>query len=229
MSKKNVFKVAGFIGTLGAGAALVATAATGTGAWFTDSADGGFTATAGHLRLSTGETTLHYSDLWPGTNQTKDISYSVDASGPTDVWFVLDDSTAQNAAKVGAFTGASGDSAYPNGGLGAYGHFEIWNNSSRKFVSSNLARGPQSQSCVTDANGNGGSTAAPHNASERVAYCGVPTAVKVADNLTSGQGGTLKLVFGLTGKASGQNIQWADVPFKVVATQHGVRPGQASF
>ena len=40
MSKKQFLKVTGFIGTLAAGTALVASAATGTGAYFTDSASG---------------------------------------------------------------------------------------------------------------------------------------------------------------------------------------------
>jgi hypothetical protein len=41
----------------------------------------------------------------------------------------------------------------------------------------------------------------------------------------------MTLVFGLTGRASNvfQNQQFANVPFEVVATQHGVRPDAENF
>jgi hypothetical protein len=226
VSKRAILKTTGFIATLGASAALVATAAGGTGAWFTDTHTGGFTADSGHLKLNTTDTNLSFHDLVPGENKTRSIDYNVDASGSSDVWLVLD----KNDPGVKAFTGSKDGGA--DGGLGRYGHFEVWNGGTRLFVSSNLQDKGTSgvgDACGVDADGHGGSTQTATSASDLLPYCGVPYAIKIADGLSSGDGGTMNLVFGLTGRAQTQNVTWANVPFKVVATQHGVRPDAANF
>ena len=83
-------KIGGFIGTVAAGAALVAAAAGGTGAYFTDSEPGSMSATTGQLKLNTTDTNLSFNDLVPGTNKTRDIGYNVETTGPSDVWLVFD-------------------------------------------------------------------------------------------------------------------------------------------
>lgn len=227
MSKKNIVKVAGFVGTLGAGAALVATAASGTGAWFTDSANGSLAASTGHLTLNTTDANLTFDNLVPGDYKTRDIAYNVDTTGPSDVWLVFD----ETSPAVGQFTGAKGG-PYADGGLGRYGHFEAWNNGTRLFTSYNLAHVPASASgpaCSVDANGHGGSTQQASSPTDTPPYCGVPYAIKIASNLTSGQGGTMHLVFGVTGKWTAQNAPVTNVPFKVVATQSGHRPDALNY
>jgi hypothetical protein len=62
-------KVGGFVGTLAAGAALVGTAVTGTGAYFTDSKAGNLSASSGHLTLNTTDTNLSFRDLVPGEDK----------------------------------------------------------------------------------------------------------------------------------------------------------------
>lgn len=222
-----MYKVGGFIGTLAAGAALVGTAVTGTGAYFTDSDNGTLAAGTGHLTLNTTDTYLAFNDLVPGEDKTRSIDFNVDASGVSDVWLVFDKSTAGYAA----FTGAKGDPNASGGGLGRYGHFAVGNNGGTLFESWNLQNVPPGSSevpCTTNADGHGSGRPAT-SVSDTPPLCGVPTAVKIASNLTSGQGGTLKMTFGVTGRWKGQNASAANVPFKVVATQAGIRPDAENF
>ncbi|WP_213029941.1 hypothetical protein, partial [Acinetobacter baumannii] len=59
--------------------------------------------------------------------------------------------------------------------------------------------------------------------------CGVPAAIKLGSNLAPGQASSATLTFGLTGKAVAQDTYFANVPFKIVATQVGIRPDAANF
>jgi hypothetical protein len=226
VSKKNILKVTGFVGTLGAGAALVATAATGTGAWFTDSQDGNLYAKTGHLQLSTSNTNMTLTGLMPGENRDKTIDYTVSVSGGTsDIWLTFDTDT----DKYGAFTGESGNTAYPDGGLGRYGHFAVANNGTTLFSSYNLQNASANTSGCADADGHGFGPAAT-SASDTPPYCGVPGAIKIASNVANGQTGHLKLTFGITGRATTQNQVHVDnLPFHIVATQSGHKPGDANF
>lgn len=228
MSKKNIVKVAGFIGTLGAGAALVATAATGTGAWFTDSETGSLTAQAGHLTLNTTNTTLDFRGIMPGEDRSKTIGYNVNASGGTvDVWVKFDTTT----TKYSQFTGGKGQNGWTDGGLGRYGHFKVSSGNTTFFNSYNLANDTNGNSgCADNANGWGSSAQATSETDTSMGYCGVPGYIKVADNLPSGANNSVTLTFGLTGKQKDQNqIQVAGLPFQIVATQHGHRPDAGNY
>ena len=97
------------------------------------------------------------------------------------------------------------------------------------FQSYNLANGPAAQSCGVDGNGNGGSSQQASSPTDTPPYCGVPTAIKLASNLSPGDVRTINLVFGVTGRWTAQNVPVTNVPFKVVATQVGIRPGAANF
>ena len=57
----------------------------------------------------------------------------------------------------------------------------------------------------------------------------MPTAIKLSSGLTTGQGATAHLTFGVTGKWTAQYASVASVPFKIVATQAGVRPDALNF
>ncbi len=50
-------------------------------------------------------------------------------------------------------------------------------------------------------------------------------AIKLVNNVSNGDHGSITVTFGLDGyKQTQQNQQYPDVPFKIVATQHGVNP-----
>ncbi len=235
MSKKNIVKVAGFVGTLGAGAALVATAATGTGAWFTDAENGTMAASTGSLNvdLVAGQRDMSFANLMPGDYQTQSVTYKVSqSSGKSDVWLVFD----KNNWAVAKFTGAPDSTVAPGGGLGRYGHFAVKNGSSTLFQSNNLAyaraTSSPSESCNVDADGRGGSDARPTaetGPGSLINYCGVPYAIKLASDLNSGDEGTMTLEFGVTGRWKAQNVTLPTVPFQIVATQAGKRPDAANF
>ncbi len=229
MSKKNIAKVAGFVGTLGAGAALVATAATGTGAWFTDAKDGSLTAVSGSLQLNTGDTTLDFRGLMPGEDRAKTIGYNVAASGgKVDVWVKFDTTT----LAYSRFSGAKGQNGYADGGLGRYGHFKVSDGGSTFFDSYNLANDPNGNKSGCADNDKGWGSVRPANSPDDtdMGYCGVPGYILVASNLPSGSSGNVTLTFGLTGKQTVQNdVQVNGLPFQIVATQAGKRPDAANF
>lgn len=228
MSKKNVFKVAGFIGTLGAGAALVATAATGTGAWFTDSKPGSLTAQAGQLKLDANNTSLDFRGLMPGEDRYQDINYNVSASnGNVDVWLKFDTTT----QAYSRFTGGKGQNGYADGGLGRYGHFKVSSGSSTFFDSYNLANSPDGKSgCADGDKGWGSSRQATSKDDTSMGYCGVPGYILIASNLASGTGSSVRLTFGLTGRQTQQNqLSVPRMPFEIVATQAGRRPDAANY
>lgn len=221
-------KIGGFIGTVAAGAALVAAAAGGTGAYFTDSKAGSMSATTGQLKLNTTDTNLSFKDLVPGTNQTKDIDYNVATTGPSDVWLVFDPSDVAYLK----FTGAKGNPLHLGGGMGRFGHFAVSNDSSGPlFQSYNLAHVPSGEvgGCAVNAIGHGGSGQRPVDRADTPPQCGVPSAILIASNLTNGQGGTAHLTFGVTGRWTAQSATLTPVPFKLVATQAGHRPDAANF
>jgi hypothetical protein len=228
VSKNNIMKVGGFIGTLAIGAALVGSAVTGTGAWFSDSHNGNVAASTGRLHLNTTDTNLTFDNLVPGEYKTRNIDFNVsgDSSTNADVWLTFDP-TDLGYAK---FTGASGDALWNDGGLGRYGHFAVSvNGGAPVFRSYNLQNGPAVDSCGIDGNGNGGSDQQATSPTDTPPYCGVPTAIKLASNVAPGQAATINLTFGPTGKWTAQDAPFASVPFKVVATQVGIRPDAANF
>jgi hypothetical protein len=233
VSKKTV-KVAGFVGALCASAALVATAATSTGAYFTNSKDGNLAGSAGHLEVLTSGTNINFTGLNPGEDQTQKITYTPTSNSTTkeDIWLVFD----PNTTGYGAFTGAKGLTygSWTSGGLGGYGHFKIISDQGLGFQSYNLALDPSGNNTCANANGDGGSTAKETLASDGhtivpAPYCGVPAAIKIGSGLNPGQASNAYLTFGLTGKATTQDITWANVPFKIVATQPGIRPDAVSY
>lgn len=232
VSKKTV-KVAGFVGALCASAALVATAASSTGAYFSDSKDGNLSGTSGHLEVQTTGTNINFQGLNPGEDQSQRVTYTPTSNSTTheDVWLVFD----TTSAAYGVFTGANhvDYGGYSSGGLGGYGHFKVVSDQGYGFESYNLqvAADPNT-GCHINADGDGGSAqraTGPDNGSQSAPECGVPGAIKLGSNLAPGQASAATITFGLTGKATTQDKQEANVPFKIVATQVGIRPGTRGF
>jgi hypothetical protein len=222
MRKAKAARIAGFAVALGATASLVGVAAGGTGAYFTSSTAGSLEGTSGHLRLTANNTQLNMDGLMPEVPQTQNISYSTDSNGNEDLWMVFDPTTTgyQN------FTGAKTSSF--DGGLGRYGYFSVSDNGNLDFRSHNLQDAPAGDTadaqCSVNANGDGGSDQSEANTPGLTPLCGVPTDILLASNLPTGSSGNINVTFGISGKAQTQDFQYANVPFKIVATQAGVRP-----
>ncbi|HEY2043015.1 MAG TPA: hypothetical protein VGH11_10095 [Jatrophihabitans sp.] len=233
MVSKKAIKVAGFVGALCASAALVATAANGTGAYFSDSHTGNLAGTSGHLQVVTSGTSINFTGLNPGEDKSQRVGYTATNNSTTneDVWLVFDTSS----PAYGRFTGAKTTSygGYLGGGLGGYGHFKVLSDQGYHFESYNLqlAANP-ADGCAVNPEGNGGSDAkatGPDNGSQSAPECGVPGAIKIGSNLAPGQGSATTVTFGLTGKATSQDTTFVNVPFQIVATQVGVRPDAPNF
>jgi hypothetical protein len=227
MRKSKAVRVAGFVGALGASAALVGFAATGTGAYFTDAHTGTIQASAGVVKLnldSPANGILAFTNLLPGEDQTQNINYTAAGTGAEDVWLVFpSDGTAE------AFVGHTGDGVGggSGGGLGRFGHFAL-NSPAGAFESYNL-NGPADPSnpaqCTIDANGHGGSNAQPTSPQDtQVNYCAPKNAILLQSGLTYGQSGSAALTFGFTKLATSQAGGTVNVAYKIVATQANIRP-----
>lgn len=231
MRKTRSLRVLGFVGALTASAALVATTAATTGAYFSDSHDATLHATSGHLKLDVpnSDLSLDFTGLLPAVTpsdyRTKRINYTADVTtGSEDVWLVFpDDGTAE------AFVGTAGDTA--GGGLGRYGHFALSSTGGAHFTSYNLNNegsasphlGPV---CSITSNGWGGSNVQATDQSDTsVPYCAPANAILLQSGLANGNSGYVDLTFGYTKIMTDQTPQQNQtVDFKIVATQHGVRP-----
>jgi hypothetical protein len=231
MNKTKVFSLFGFLAAVGTATALIGSATGATGAYFTDSHTGTLQASTGHLTLNVTNTTLDFSNLVPGVYTTQTIDYNTNSNVNEDVWLTFPSGPAYDN-----FTGPTGASDAPGGGLGGYGHFAVSDTHGGSFTSYNLQDAPAGDvtdpQCTVDANGDGGSNAqatGPNNGSQSAPLCGVPQAILLASNLASGSTGEITLTFGVTGKWTLQNTALGNVPFNVVATQTGVRPDALNF
>jgi hypothetical protein len=75
-----------------------------------------------------------------------------------------------------------------------------------------------------DANGHGGNGPESGLHANDNGYCGVPRYILVQTNLAPGHDGSFKMTFGLQPTWRAQDSAAANVPFKIVATQPGIRP-----
>ena len=194
MFTSKTARIVGFLGTLGGAAALVGTAATGTGAYFTDSHDGTLTASSGHMAINTsGISSVSFDNLNPGQYVDKTISYHAQNANTTktDIWLYFPDRAAYQA-----FTGANGDTIYPSGGLGQYGRFAV-TAPAGNFSSYNLANASHDVSGCADANGHGSNGPESGLHANDNGYCGVPRYILVQKNLAPGHDGSFKMTFGL--------------------------------
>lgn len=237
MFKKKPTRIAAFIGTIGASAALIGMAATNTGAYFTDSEAGQIAGQTGHLTVDKiSDFNLNFDNLIPGEYKDRNVSYHTGGDTNEDIWLYLPPGT-----PYGAFTGAKDTGAAPggngnvdgfaDGGMGRYGHFAVKDNGGNLLFSSyNLQNQPNGTSGCADGNGHGFGPQAT-SPSDTPPYCGVPHYMLLESNLPSGSDRTFTMTFGVTGRQTqqGQYAPPANVPFQVVATQHGVRPDAGNF
>ncbi|WP_029135771.1 hypothetical protein [Nakamurella lactea] len=240
MNKGKIARLAGFVGALGISGALVAMASSTTGAYFTDEVGGNLSGTSGVLDITASGQNINFTGLNPGSDKDQTINFRVKGNSTTsaDVWLVFD----KESPAYGQFTGVKTTSYgwYTGGGLGGYGHFKVTSAQGMSFESYNLQLQQDSAAtnaynngtCHVHANGTGGDThkaTGPDNATQAAPECGVPAAIQIGSNIAAGTSSWAKVSFGLTGKATDQNKVMVDVPFKVVATQPGIRPDAANF
>jgi hypothetical protein len=206
VSKKNIVKVAGFIGTLGAGAALVATAATGTGAYFTDTQAGSISGTMGTIQIQAGDggpaaTTINFTKMLPGEAQAKTVQFKNTGQNPQDVWIVFDQSHLGDHDH-NTDTGAVND-------RGTYAEIHIKSGSTAVFDSANL--NDDSNSCPP---GVGNPACNP-----------LPPMIKLRSNLAPGASGNFTFSYMPAAKyKNNQGAPEVSLPYQLVATQHGISP-----
>lgn len=231
MRKTRSLRVLGFVGALTASAALVATTAATTGAYFSDSHDATLHATSGHLKLDVPNSnlSLDFTGLLPAVTPSdytsKRINFTADVNtGTEDVWLVFPtDGSAE------AFVGQPDDTL--KGGLGRYGHFALSSSGGAHFTSYNLNNegttpGHTGPVCTINGNGWGGSNVQATDKSDTsVPFCAPSNVILLQSGLANGQSGWADLTFGYTKIMTDQVPQQDQrVNFKIVATQHGVRP-----
>ena len=221
MSKKQFFKVTGFIGTLAAGTALVASAATGTGAYFTDSVSGTMSGTMGSISIRSGDggganaaTTIRFTKMLPGETGTKTVAFTNNGQNPQDVWVVFPQSALGDFNHDTPHKGTDEPSGIND--FGTYATIQIKSGSSTVFYSNNLNDDPNS--CPDG-------TADP--VIKRACHA-LPTMVKLADNLAPRASGDMEFAFTPDAKfQDNQTLPVLSLPYKLVATQHGISPDSA--
>jgi hypothetical protein len=212
MRKYSFARTIGFIGSAGLTVALIGAAATGTGAYFTDSKSGAITGTMGTIAITGydggGDNALDmtFSGMLPGEAQSRTVRYQNTGSGNQDVWVVFNKADLNN--------GLPGDAARGLNTLGTYAEVHMTANGSPIFDSANLNDG---YPCGTP--GNPGYPT----------LCALPSQIKLADNLAPGAVGDMMFSFapGYKFKNGVQGAAILQLGYKLVATQHGIAPDNA--
>jgi hypothetical protein len=234
MFKNKTARITAFVGAIGASAALIGTAATTTGAYFTDAENGSISGQTGHLSVDQrGDSyNLTFANLVPGEYQDKVVNYHTGGDTKSDIWLAFPAGSA-----YGKFTGAKHVGAtpsvdgYDDGGMGRYGHFAVARSDGTTLFSSyNLQNAANGTSGCANTDGSGFGPQAT-DVNDTPPLCGVPHYIKLESNVNPGTDGHATLTFGVTGRQTdqGQAAPPATVPFQVVATQHGVRPDAGNF
>jgi Camelysin metallo-endopeptidase len=230
MRKSRAVRVAGFVGALGASAALVGFAATGTGAYFTDSHTGTINTSTGTVKVNVNpaDGNLNFTNLLPGEYQTQQVQYQATGTGSEDIWLVFPMTASDGSNPSEALTGNPSDAV--TGGLGRFGHLAV-DAPAGSFTSYNLnnpGTGIHSgATCGIDGNGHGGSNQQPTGPHDtQVPFCAPASAILLSSGLTTGQADAATITFGYTPlKTGGQGAALAPIAqYKIVATQHGIRP-----
>lgn len=206
MNKSTTIRIVGFVGSLGATAALVGAAASGTGAYFSDAKSGNIAGTMGSIKITAYDggganaTDISFTNMLPGEAQDKTVRYQNTGKNTQDVWLVF------NQSDLGDF-----DHSTDNHKINDFGRFaeiHVKGNGTEVFGSKNL--NDDANSCPpagTDCNP-------------------LPSQIKVADGLTPGQVGDFTFSF-TPGARFGNGVQdltILNLPYQLVATQHGIAP-----
>jgi len=214
MLKSKSGRLAAFLATVGLSVGLVGVAASTTGAYFSDTRSGSVSGTIGSIKVATSGGTgtdglgFSFTNMLPGEPQTVTGSYQNSGANVEDVWLVFNNVDALHAIND----------------LGTYGQAHLLSNGTEVFGSNNL--NDNVTSCVPG-------TGTP-------ACNAVPQKLKLADSLAPGGVGTFGFTFNYGPKLKGNTGAGAPfncyplggcanngLPYKIVATQHGVDPYDA--
>ncbi|WP_027862018.1 hypothetical protein [Marmoricola sp. URHB0036] len=201
MNKSKTARVAAFIGALGASAALIGAAVSGTGAYFQGTTDQAhITGTMGTIKIEgVGGLDVVFQKMLPGEAQSKTVEYRSTGANNEDVWLVF-----TNPSQLGSHDAQTGLNS-----LGTYGEVHIASNGVEKFGSANL--NDNASSCPPGA---GNPACNP-----------LPEKIKLADNVQPDQHGVFSFSFKPSEKfKSNQGLPVLGLDYKLVATQHGIDP-----
>ncbi|MBW4033161.1 MAG: hypothetical protein HIU88_10930 [Acidobacteria bacterium] len=195
-----------------------------TGAYFSDTQQGNISGTVGSIHIAayggsgTTGTDLAFTNLLPGVAQTVKLKYTNTGSNPQDVYVVFTDPTALSALN----------------NLGRYGEVHLAANGTALFDSANLNDHLISGHCGTlDPSG----------------CWPLKSQYLLVSNLAPGATGDMSFSFNYSGALKGQlpagsaAAPWnsypvsgqfttvsgdsgSGLPYEIVATQHGITPGQ---
>jgi hypothetical protein len=226
MSKSLTIKAATLVASVAllGGTALLASGA--TGAYFSDSKPGTISGTIGNVHVSTNGgfgangSDLVFTNLLPGEPQTVSMNYTNTGSGAEDIYIVFPNATALSALN----------------NLGHYGQIHLSANGTALFDSDNIKDGLPAN-CLPFHPDNDGCWP-------------LQSQYKLVSSLPAGATGSVTFSFNYAGKLSAQapagapapawnsypvagqtTSNGADgtgsgLPYKIVATQHGITPGQ---
>lgn len=212
------------IGAGGVAVALtMALAALGpTGAYFSDTEQGGIDGTVGSIKIAgadgsgTDSLDLAFTNLMPGTVQTVSSRYVNTGLNAQDVWVVFNNEDALHALND----------------LGKYGEFHVASNGTEIFASTNLN---------DDADGTPGC-----GGFSPTGCWPVPRMIQVGSSVAPGGVGSVSFGFGYGSQLSGQSeagggvwnsypvktvaapnpeVEGSGLPYQIVATQVGQQPG----
>jgi hypothetical protein len=198
-------------------------AAGATGAYFSDTHTGAISGTVGSIRVTpyggagSDGTDLAFTNMLPGVPQTVTVKYQNTGANTEDVYIVFDNATALSALNS----------------LGRYGEAHLSANGNALFDSANL--NDRLATCVVFAPGGSPTNCWPMKAQ-----------YLAASNVAPGATGSVSFTFDYSGKTTTQGpwawnvypqpdgqvtVNAADgagsgLPYEIVATQHGVTPGQ---
>lgn len=218
MFKSKSRRAVAFLATVGVSVGLVGVAASTTGAYFSDTRTGSVSGTIGSIKVATsgGSGTdglgFTFTNMLPGEPQTVTGTYQNTGANNEDVWLVFNNADALHAIND----------------LGTYGQAHILSNGTEVFGSNNL--NDHSDTCpILDGSGN------PTGCNP------IPQKIKLADNLLPSLQGTFGFTFNYASKLKGASAEGGPfncyplggcvnngLPYKIVATQHGVDPYDAN-
>ena len=199
-------KVVGFLGTVALTGGLVASAVTGTGAYFSDTkANNHITGTMGSIQIEghdgsgTNNLDAVFSDMLPGETNSKTLRYTNTGHNDEDVWLVF------KGPGLGDGNATSGINS-----LGTFAEVHVASNGTERFASQNL--NDRQSTCQV---GTGTPACNP-----------LPSKIKVADALQPGHTGDFTFSFKPDVRfKNAQLAQLLNLDYDLVATQVGVQPG----
>ena len=202
MNKLKLVRIGGFVGSAALTAGLLAAAVSGTGAYFTDSEAGALTGTMGTIAITATNPTIAFTNMLPGEASTHTVGFTNTGLNNQDVWVVFPQ------AALGDFNHLT-DTGLVND-RGTYAEVHVTASGTAVFDSANL---------------NDDATSCPLGAGTP-ACNPLPSKILLASNLAPGAGGDMSFSWTPAAKYSNahQGQPELNLPYTLVATQHGITP-----